>query len=585
MAAESTALAAARYVRAFSASLHAGGVRHVVICAGSRSTPLTLTFARDPAFRCWLQLDERSAGYFALGLARQLREPVALVCTSGTAAANFLPAAVEASLSRVPLVFLTADRPPELREVGAAQTIDQLRLFGSHVRWSFDMPVADGSPELERHAAAIGARAAAVASDAPSGPVHINFPFREPLTAPADGAASIAAAPPVEVWREAPPAPDPAVVRRLATEFTGTRGLIICGPQSFGLPAEAIAALGAALRWPVLADPLSGLRAGTHPLDDVIDAYDSLVRDERFASEHAPEVTLRFGAAPTSKALNEWLAALAQRRSVVVDAAGGWRDPDASASAMVGADPAAFCEALLARLLPHGDRSWIDRWTNANRLAAAVHREAIDALEEPFEGAAATALADALPDGSTLVCGNSMPVRDIDSFFGRVARDVRIVGTRGASGIDGVVSTAVGAATAGGGPVVLLVGDLSFLHDLNGLWPVRRYGLNLTIVLVNNNGGGIFHFLPQAQQASDLFEQWFGTSHDMDLRAAVQLHRGTHGRLDEVPAREWSGRIVRAMQTPGLHVLELQTDRERNVQLHREVWAHVSRALREGVQA
>jgi 2-succinyl-5-enolpyruvyl-6-hydroxy-3-cyclohexene-1-carboxylate synthase len=584
-------LPADRYVRALLASLYQGGVRHVVIAPGSRNTPLTaaLTAAGSP-FRTWLHLDERSGGYFALGLARQLGEPVAVACTSGTAAANFLPAAVEARLSRVPLVFLTADRPPEARDVGASQTVDQVGLFGTHVKWAADLPVADASAldELTRYAASAGARAAAVAGEAPAGPVHLNIPFREPLIEPGDEPFGEVEHP---VARLAPRRdPTPAVVARLAAMLPGRQGLIVAGPESFGLPAEAIARLARALGWPVVADPLSGLRAGTHDRSLVVETADVLVREPGFAEAARPEVVVRFGAAMTSKPFNTWLASVPGVHRIVVDPAepstSGWRDPDLQADESVGADPGAFAEALADAVggasddgAP-GDGGWAALWTAANAVARTALRSATQALAEPFEGQPVYDLAAALPDGGTLVAGNSMPVRDIDSFFASTERDIRIVGTRGASGIDGVVSTAVGAAAAGRGPVALLIGDLSFLHDLNGLWPLGRYGLDLTVVLVNNNGGGIFSFLPQRQATPARFDEWWGTPHGLDLSHAVALHGGRYALLG---AGSEATTVAEALARPGLDVLELRTNRERNVELHREVWSRAVEAVREAI--
>ncbi|MEZ4503380.1 MAG: 2-succinyl-5-enolpyruvyl-6-hydroxy-3-cyclohexene-1-carboxylic-acid synthase [Dehalococcoidia bacterium] len=572
------ASATERYVRAFLDQAHASGLRDVVVCPGSRSTPLTLALARHPSLRPWLHLDERSAGYFALGLARQTGRPVGLVCTSGTAAANFLPAAVEASLSRVPLLLLTADRPPELRDVGAAQTIDQLNLYGSHARWALDMPVTDGTEQLEDFARGVAARAVATSLTPPAGPVHLNFPFREPLvdrttteapTPPRHGVAS----PPVQH-------PSETTVASLIESLSGRRGLIVCGPESMGLPAVKLAALGSALGWPVLADPLSGLRAGRHDLDGVVATYDALLRNAAFGAGHVPQAVLRLGAAPTSKALNVWLAGQRTIPHVVVDVAPSWREPDGIATSMVHADAEALCDALLSRL---GDRDravegWLSDWQSAERAASSALRDAIEALDEPFEGRAPLDLASALPEGATLVCGNSMPVRDIDSFFPRLERDVRVVGTRGASGIDGVVSSALGAAAARQGPVALLIGDLSFFHDLNGLWAARRHDLDLTVLLVNNDGGGIFHFLPQAELAPDAFEEWFGTPSGLDFRHAVELHGGRYARLED-PRGAAAQPLAEALARPGLDVLELRTDRVRNVELHRRVWAHVATAL------
>jgi len=574
--------AAERYVRAFTDQLLASGVRHVVICPGSRSTPLTLVFARDQRWRAWLHIDERSAGYFALGLARQLGEPVALVCSSGTAAANFLPAVVEASLLRVPLLVLTADRPPELRDVGAAQTIDQVRMFGSHVRWATDMTPADGTPALERAARGIAARAAATSMAAPAGPVHVNFPFREPLLERPVADPLPPAGHPVTVTPSVV-TPAPEAMRALLEAARGKRGLVVAGPEAGGLPASLVTSVARALGWPVLADPLSGLRAGEHDLEVVVEAYDVLTRVPAFAREMVPEVTLRLGAAPTSKALNVWLAAHPAIDSWVVDVEGAWREPDATVSTMLRGDATSVCRALLEELAPgdSAEAGWLERWRDANAVTVRALRAGADALDEAFEGRAPLELAEALPDGATLVVGNSMPVRDVDTFLPRLGRRVRIEGTRGASGIDGVVSTAVGAAAAGLGPVVLLIGDLSFLHDFNGLWAVNRHGLNLTVLLVNNDGGGIFHFLPQADLAADAFEEWWGTPHGLDLAQAVALHGGHHVRLDG--ARGWASEVAAALERPGLQVLELRTERVRNVELHRQVIGHATRALEEAL--
>jgi len=577
-------LALDRYVASFVAALAASGVRHAVIAPGSRNTPLTLALTAE---RCgitpWLHLDERSAGYFALGIARQRGEPVAIVCTSGTAAANFLPAVVEARLSRVPLIVLTADRPPELRDIGAPQTIDQVRMFGSHAKWAVDMPLTDGSAALDRYAATTAQRAALLALEAPAGPVHLNFPFREPLVdhEPASPPPSIHAS------REARPAriaPADGAVAWLAERITNRRGLIVAGPESAGLPAAPLVALANQLDWPIVADPLSGLRAGTHDLSRVIDRADVLAREPAFTARAAPEVVIRFGAAPTSKPFNLWLAAVEGLEQIVVDAAepsvGGVRDPDALAGMPLRADPDRLCAALLEVTPAPADDQWTALWTGANRAARTAIEAAIDDLVEPFEGSVPRDLAAALPVGATLVVGNSMPVRDIDSFFPALSRDVRLVGTRGASGIDGVVSSAAGAAAVDG-PVVLLIGDLSFFHDQNGLWPVHRHGLNLTVVLVNNDGGGIFEFLPQRGIVGERFEPWFGTPHGLDFRHTAALYGGRHTYL----AGDRCAAIAAAIERPGLDVLELRTDRSRNVALHQQVFGAACAAVRAALDA
>ena len=321
-----------RYVHALLESLYRSGVRHLVICPGSRNTPITVAAtAPGSPIKTWLHLDERSAGYFALGIARQTGEPVAITCTSGTATANFLPAAVEARLSRVPLIFLTADRPPEARDVGAAQTVDQVGMYGTHVKWSVDLPAADAAvlPDLERYAAAVGARAAAIAREVPAGPVHLNLPLREPLVQPGDEPIPFeVSADGVESALRAPLPPASAEVARVLSLIGGKLGVIVCGPENPALPAPAIVALAAALRWPVIADPLSGLRTGRHALDAVVETGDAIVREPTFAQQASPEVAIRFGASPTSRPLNEWLASRADMTRIIVDpasdATSGW---------------------------------------------------------------------------------------------------------------------------------------------------------------------------------------------------------------------------------------------------------------------
>ena len=573
-----------RYVGTFVAALAASGVHHAVIAPGSRNTPLTLALTDDRAgIKPWLHLDERSAGYFALGIARQLGEPVAVVCTSGTAAANLLPAIVEARLSRVPLVVLTADRPPELRDVGAAQTIDQLRMFGSHAKWAVDMPLADHSALVDRYAASTAARAATLSLDAPAGPVHLNFPFREPLV---DEQVAEPGVLPFAVTeaRAGRLAPAEGLIQALAHRIAARRGLIVAGPESSGLPSSALVALAELLDWPVVADPLSGLRTGGHDLSRVVDRADVLTREPAFTAVAEPELVLRFGAAPTSKPFNTWLAGLAGLDHIVVDDAapgpGGLRDPDALSATVVRADPTLLCQALLTAEPARADEAWSSLWLEADRAAGDALDSALDALDEPFEGAVPRDLAATLPAGATLVVGNSMPVRDVDSFFENVPRDVRLLGTRGASGIDGVVSTAAGAAAIDG-PVALLIGDLSFFHDQNGLWPVAHHGLDLTVLLINNDGGGIFEFLPQRQLVGERFEPWFGTPHGLDFRHVVAQYSGRHALLEGAARAELSA----ALSRPGLDVLELRTDRTRNVELHRQVFAEARAAIRASLEA
>ena len=574
---------------AFVDELARRGLHHVVIAPGSRSTPLAVAFATHPAFRLWMHVDERSAAFFGLGMARALGQPVAMVCTSGTAAADFLPAVVEAHYSRVPLIVLTADRPPELRAWGAAQTIDQFRLFGSHAKWFTDMPIPEDNPALLRHARSTAARAVAVAAETPQGPVHLNVPFREPLL-PADPLSLAMFTPPATdaANGEAPSGlgpsllvPDDPSVERLAARIrTHDRGIIVCGPgESTGL-ADAAMALGAIAGYPVLADPLSGVRFGDHHRAGVIDAYDAFLRDADTASRLAPDLVLRTGGWPTSKPLQTFLTAHPGQHHVLIDP-GEPRDPAHLAATHLRADPTAALlaiEKLLQTQRPEGASQWLTAWTAANCAARQAMTQTLHANEAMFEGRVAADLVALLPDGATLVAGNSMPVRDVDTFAAGDRRHLRIIGNRGASGIDGVVSTALGAAAVLPGPVVLLIGDLSFFHDMNGLLAAKLHAIDCTIVVLNNDGGGIFSFLPQADLLDPpLFERLFGTPTGLDFRHSATLYGASFARPET-----WSAfrrELCRAMRQPGLSIVEVVTDRGQNVTMHRHVWEAVRLAL------
>jgi 2-succinyl-5-enolpyruvyl-6-hydroxy-3-cyclohexene-1-carboxylate synthase len=523
-----------------------------------------------------MHLDERSAAYFGLGLARAQREPVALLATSGTAAANFFPAIVEANLARAPLVVLTGDRPHELRDNGAAQTIDQLRLYGQHVKWFFDLPEPDGSAQQQRLVTTIAARAVATSRAEPAGPVHLNWPFRDPLVPAPTGAVS-RSAPSVAV-HNARLAPAAALVDDLAALLDRSPcGLIVAGPDdSEPAQAQAIVSLAERLGYPILADALSGVRRGVADDSLIVDTYDAFLRDRTSVSALEPEVVLRFGALPTSKPLQQYLEALPESLSILVDP-GGWREPSSQASEVLHVDPGLLCHALIDAVGERVSSDWRDGWLRLNAAA----RRAIDShlaeLDELFEGKVFSCLADALPPSALVYAGNSMPVRDLDTFLPRSSLPLRCLSNRGANGIDGVVSSALGASAAGGGPVVLVIGDVSFYHDMNGLLAARKHALDLLVVLLNNDGGGIFSFLPQAEAVPENFELLFGTPHGLDFRLFVEGYGGEFVRV-----RDWSSfsaALTNGLQRGGLRVIEVPTERAHNVAQHRAVWRAVTEAL------
>ena len=587
-------------LRAFVEELVAAGVREAVVCPGSRSTPLALALRTAPGLRVRVLYDERAAGFFALGMARTSRRPVVLLATSGTAVVEFAPAVVEAQLARVPLVVLTSDRPAELRGRGAPQAIDQTHLYGRAAKWFTELPLLDGEAATLAHWRWVAGRAVAVAAEGPAGPVQVNVPFREPLLpdgplGPVEGDAQtdVVMAPDafVAVVRGQRTLDDASLDALAARLASARRGLIIAGPDDDKALPAALAELARVTGFPILADPLSGLRTGPHDRTHVVVRGDQLTRPGPWLDAHLPDLVLRTGAMPTSKPILELLAR-ARPELIVVDGDAGWRESALVPATFVHADAATTARALAGhtavRVAPPLE-AWTAAWMEAGRAADVAMGLWLDTLDEPFEGMPWSILADALPDGGVLWASSSMPVRDLDAWLPSTDRAITVRSNRGANGIDGVVSTALGSAAVADGPVALVVGDIAFLHDLNALVAARLHGLSATIVLVNNDGGGIFSFLPQAQPAAALpgsglpehYEELFGTPHGIDLAPIVRALGGEH-RL--VTDRDLDAAIRDSVVRPGVRVLELRTDRARNLELHRDLAATVRRALDELVE-
>ena len=563
--------------------LASAGLTDVVLCPGSRSGPLAVSFARCDAVKTWVHLDERSAGFFALGMAKGSRGAVVVVTTSGTATANLLPAVVEARLTGALLIVITADRPPELVGWGANQTIEQSGIYGAHVKWSVDMPVPDAGMDLVGYASAVGRRAYATAVGYPSGPVHLNVPFREPL-APVvvegeevelsggdgilDGVVSATAPDGWEAGRE------------LMARVRGIeRGIIVCGPQDKPGLAEAVAGVGRSLGYPILADPLSQVRFGKHDRTHVVDFYDLMLRDQGLWERLEPEVVIRFGAWPTSKSLGMFLGGTRGARHVLVTD-NGWADPSHLATNVVQADPLSFCKGMVSRgEEPNREAGWLERWVGFSRVVRKGVGEYMSGMEELFEGKVFCELRDQLPEDAILFAGNSMPVRDMDTFMATSGKTIRVMGNRGASGIDGVVSTALGSGAGTGAPVVAVVGDLSFFHDLTGLLMARHPEINATIVVLNNDGGGIFSFLPQAKYG-DHFEEVYGTPHGLTFESVAELYGLGYTRIEGW--EEFGEAVGRGVGTRGTSIIEAPGSRERNVVLHREAASAAMQSLWSG---
>jgi 2-succinyl-5-enolpyruvyl-6-hydroxy-3-cyclohexene-1-carboxylate synthase len=580
-------------LRLFVEGLAQAGVRDAIVCPGSRSTPLALALRAHDRIRVRVLLDERSAGFFALGLARTARRPVALLATSGTAGVNFAPAVVEATLSRVPLVVLTADRPEELQDRGAPQTIEQDRLYGPHARWFVRLDLDSGAPDAAANASIVAARAVAIATAGPAGPVQVNLPLREPLI-PSQDLGPIEGAEPFAATVEGRSRLGADQLTDLAARLRRVeRGLIVAGPLDDPGTHEPLARLAAATGFPILADPLSGLRAGAHDRSLVITHADHLVRLGPWIEAHRPELVVRFGAMPTSRPIAELLCST-EPDLLVVDGDGGWRESTLVRATFVHADAAETASALGDRV--RGFRAageWAHHWLAAEAAAEDALSRWLAGLAEPFEGAPFRALGELLPAGSILWAGNSMPVRDMDAWLPSRAEPLRALSNRGANGIDGVVSTALGSAAAAvppgsdaadsaAAPVVLVVGDISFLHDLGALVTARLAKPDLLVVLVNNDGGGIFSLLPQARAdapAAGLpahFEELFGTPHGIDPEPIVRSFGFRHSLADASTLRR---AIEEELARPGLRVVEIRTDRARNAELHRQAAAAVAAAL------
>jgi 2-succinyl-5-enolpyruvyl-6-hydroxy-3-cyclohexene-1-carboxylate synthase len=585
------------YVHAFVEELWRAGLQHVIVCPGSRSTPLAMAFAAHPTIRVWLHIDERSAAFFGLGLAKRLAQPVALLCTSGTAAANFLPAIVEARLTHIPLLVLTADRPHELRENGAPQAIDQNRLYGTHVKWYVDVALPEATNGSLRYIRALANRATALTQAVPAGPVHLNLPFREPLVPEPQADAPLPSlnqreplawtgrpdSPYISVTDAEPGIPPLAVLQHLAEQINNVeRGLIIVGPSIEPALAAPLIALAQKLGYPILADPLSQLRCGEHDHSHVIASYDAFLRIESFLERAEPELVLRFGAMPTCKPLLLYLKRYAACPQIVIDGNAGWEEPTQLASAMIHASPVTLCQSLLELLAVRTSGAWLRHWLQTDQLTRQALHAALQDFPPLFEGRIFTELAELLPERATLYVGNSMPVRDLDTFFWCKERSICILGNRGANGIDGMVSSALGASAAvsvsgSNEPTLLVIGDLSFFHDLNGLLAAHLHRLNLVIVLVNNDGGGIFSFLSQAAYPQH-FEQLFGTPTGLDFRPVVQMYGGTFHRSETWET--FRNAITQGIRDGGLHVVEVRTERVSNVTMHRQLWKVVEETLR-----
>ncbi|MGG0719735.1 2-succinyl-5-enolpyruvyl-6-hydroxy-3-cyclohexene-1-carboxylic-acid synthase [Robertmurraya massiliosenegalensis] len=566
------------YIVAFVAELVQTGITDVVVSPGSRSTPMAMIMAEHPELQVHINVDERSAAFFALGMAKASGKAVGLLCTSGTAAANYYPAVVEAFYSRVPLVVLTADRPHELRDVGAPQAIDQIHLYGKHVKWFVEMAIPEKTEEMQDYARSVCARAAAMAIKAPAGPVHLNFPFREPLVPNLEqedlfrlekreeGYVSI---------HHGVPSLTNDLVKRFGEQLKDfEKAIIVCGSLEEKGFIEAVIRFADHLQFPIIADPLSQLRSGKHDGANIIDTYDTFLRNEEAKKALKPDLIIRFGAMPVSKALTIFLKENKDAEQWVIDSGAGFRDPSLLSTSMIYCSETAFCDDMASYVGKKSTSSFLAQWRELNSFTK-ENLLKVREVNELSEAKLFHQLSDVLPEGATLFVGNSMPIRDLDSFFHFNEKSIKLMANRGANGIDGTISTALGASTVLE-PLYLVVGDLTFFHDLNGLMAAKLYNLNLKIIVINNNGGGIFSFLPQANHPKN-FERLFGTPLDLDFKHVVHMYNGLYELVSDWD--HFTSSFMRNLQNNGLSVIEIMTNRDMNLKEHRNLWNFVSQEI------
>jgi 2-succinyl-5-enolpyruvyl-6-hydroxy-3-cyclohexene-1-carboxylate synthase len=578
------------------------GMEHACTSPGSRNAPIALSLANEPRLHCHSHIDERCAGFFALGLAKATRLPVAVACTSGTAAAELLPAAIEAREARVPLLLLTADRPPELREVGAGQSIDQLKLYGCATKWFFEVDVQSADEASLRWMRTLACRAYWTALEGRPGVVHLNLPLREPLVSDQPLPHEHTARPHGRPYLGRSPAaasatPSEGMDRLRELAGAARRGVLVAGRDERGPSgssfAQAAAKFCAAAGWPLLADPMSGARRGAA----AIAHYDALLRAEAFLQRVKPDLVLRIGDLPTSKPLRSWLAQMPEVTQVALDPEGAWQDPAGVLHESFALDPNSALEELTKSVFEGSQaQEWLARWrSDDERAGEAIQASLSGGLSEP---ALASELGVLLPEQATLFVASSMPVREIETFWPVRDDPPRVLCNRGANGIDGTVSAAFGAAAAETGPVVLLIGDVALAHDIGGLLAASRLELALTIVLVDNGGGGIFDFLPvsgtplgrqaagplpasdEGAAAQDIYTRHIATPTGLDFSTAAALYGLAHERAIDLPS--FRSALERSLQAPCSTIVEVRGEREANVQLHRRIWRAVSEAISAG---
>ncbi len=574
----------------FVKELEIVGVKNVCISPGSRNTPLTLAFAKSKKIKTYLHIDERSSAFFALGLAKATNNPVALVCTSGTATAEFYPAIVEAYQQRVPLIVCTADRPPELRELGANQTINQNDLYHNHIRFFIDMGLPSPTKKRITKLKEQTHKAFNICSSESRGPVHLNFPFKKPFepdqyTDEVNRELLIFCKQKLtdkkkSIVKNKNRNSEKLINKIFSKLKTSEKGIIIVGPGNYDkIFLDRCVKLSKYLGYPILADGASQIRFGNKHNGNLIANFDGVLRSSHFSNSHQPDIILQFGRTITSKALEIYLGHCKALR-YMINEFGDWFDPSNKAEAAIAYKPYQFCELILKKLSDENiyrkSNGWLNSFLEADKISSLVKKEVVEIAKFPNETRVINELLEIIPDGSQIMLSNSMPIRDFDYFASKTHKKIIVYNNRGASGIDGITSTALGALAANNKPTILLTGDLAFYYDMNGLLAAKKYSLPLIIVLINNNGGGIFEVLPISNYGK-VFNDFFIASHNLNFANFVKGYEGNYKQIKSWQA--FRSAFSDALKSNNFSVLEIKTNAAESLKTRKEFWAKVSKKL------
>lgn len=553
------------------------GVENVCISPGSRSTPLTLAFARNKKIKSYVIIDERSSGFFALGLAKNSKKPVVIVTTSGTAVAELYPAVIEAYQQRVPLIICTADRPPEMLNSGANQTINQNNIYANHINWFFDLGLPEVSKKRLEHLKSICLRAFVISQTVNKGPVHLNFPFRKPFEPDAftDDVEEDFLENALTNFNDNILNEQDLYDFRLSESviskiYSSKKIIFSCGQGDYSDDfASTLAKISSLFNIPVFADGATSLRYSTENKENIISNFAAILKSDHFLNELDPDLIIHFGNAPTSKTALDFFSN-SKARKILINKFGDWKDPSQTAKSLIPVDPSFFCNYLIenidADLISNED--YLHQIKDLEFSVEELKNEIIEKAEFPFEGRIVIEIIKNIPASSNLMVSNSLPIRDLDSFAPMTDKGIHVFSNRGASGIDGITSTAAGIAAASGNHTFLITGDLAFFHDLNGLLAIKHYKIPLTVILVNNNGGGIFEMLPVAEQKEH--PDYFITPLNLEFEKIVDAYEGTF-----IEIKNWYNlkeKLVENKLDSGLRILEIRTDSKKSLKIRKLFW-------------